>query len=246
MGASRGSRVGPALVPNQVRPAGSATAVLDFAVAQILRDDTALAALPAVLERLVATFGLRAALAFQPTSGQPATVLAAYPADAAGPALLAKLGALSLAQRTPVQLTLEPGEGADGTRAASALLAYSVPVGGQCLCTLALIGDAASWDEEIRATAHAVATIVATQIRHANDLAELAERQALNRALVTGAPIAIIAIDSSGSVMEFNPAAEKLSGFRQDDVLGRSLADFLIPERYRQRFRAHPDLRRDR
>ncbi len=239
MGASRGSRAGPALVPNQVRPAGSATAVLDFAVAQILRDDTALGALPAVLERLVAAFGLRAALAFQPTAGQSATVLAAHPADAAGPALLAKLGALSLAQRTPVQLTLEPGESADGARAASALLAYSVPAGGQCLCTLALIGDAATWDEEVRSTAHAVATIVATQIRHANDLAQLAERQALTRALITGAPIAIMAFDSSGSVMEFNPAAEKLSGFRPDDVLGRNLADFLIPERYRQRFLEH-------
>jgi signal transduction histidine kinase len=60
---------------------------------------------------------------------------------------------------------------------ASALLAYSVPVGGQCLAALALIGDAAAWDDEIRATAHAVAAIVATQIRHANDLASLAERQ---------------------------------------------------------------------
>jgi hypothetical protein len=38
-----------------MRPAGSAAAVLDFAVAQILRDDTVLGALPAVLERLVAT-----------------------------------------------------------------------------------------------------------------------------------------------------------------------------------------------
>ena len=73
-----------------MRPAGSAAAVLDFAVAQILRDDTALGALPAVLERLVAAFGLRAALAFQPSAGQPATVLAAHPADAADPALLAK------------------------------------------------------------------------------------------------------------------------------------------------------------
>jgi hypothetical protein len=87
MGASRGSRAGSALVPNRVRPAGSAAAVLDFAVARILRDDTALGALPAVLERLVAAFGLRAALAFRPSAGQPATLLAAYPADAAdGPA----------------------------------------------------------------------------------------------------------------------------------------------------------------
>jgi len=251
MGASRGSRAGSALVPNRVRPAGSAAAVLDFAVARILRDDTALGALPAVLERLVAAFGLRAALAFQPaagpfqpsaghfqpSAGQPATVLAAHPADAAGPALLAKLGALSMAQRgAPVQLSVEPS---DGAGAASALLAYSAPADGQCLCALVLIGDAASWDEEVRATAHAVAAIVATQIRHANDLAQLAERQALTQALITGAPIAILAFDSGGRVIEFNPAAEKLYGFRRDEVLGQAMADFLVPARYRPRFLDH-------
>ena len=79
MGAPRGSEAGPALVPDRTRRGRQAAAVLDFAVARILRDDTALGALPAVLERLVAAFGLRAALAFQPSAGQPATVLAAHP-----------------------------------------------------------------------------------------------------------------------------------------------------------------------
>jgi PAS domain S-box-containing protein len=240
MGASRGSRAGSALVPNRVRPAGSAAAVLEFAVARILRDDTALGALPAVLERLVAAFGLRAALAFRPSAGQPATLLAAHPADAAGPALLARLGALSMAQRgAPVQVSVEPAGGSGAAGAASALLAYSAPADGQCLCALALIADAASWDEEISATAHAVAAIVATQIRHANDLAQLAERQTLTRALITGAPIAILAFDAGGRVIEFNPAAEKLYGFQRDEVLGQAMADFLIPERYRPRFLDH-------
>ena len=237
MGASRGSRAGSALVPNRVRPAGSAAAVLDFAVARILRDDTALGALPAVLERLVAAFGLRAALAFRPSAGQPATLLAVHPADAAGPALLARLGALSMAQRgAPVQVSVEPSGDAG---AASALLAYSAPADGQCLCALALIADTASWDEEISATAHAVASIVATQIRHADDLARLAERQTLTRALITGAPIAILAFDAGGRVIEFNPAAEKLYGFRRDEVLGQAMAEALIPERHRLRFLDH-------
>ena len=59
MGAPRGSRAEPALVPDRTRRSGQAAAVLDFAVAQILPDDTALGALPAVLERLVAAFGIR-------------------------------------------------------------------------------------------------------------------------------------------------------------------------------------------
>jgi len=161
--------------------------VLDFAVAEILRDDTVLGALPAVLARLAGTFGLRAALAFQPSAAQPATVLAMHPRGAVDQALLAKIGALTLAQRdtaaeSPVQVMTgaeSPVQVMMGGQAASVLLAYSVPVGGQCLCALALIGDAAHWDDEVRATAHGVAAIVATQIRHANDMAKLAELQAL-------------------------------------------------------------------
>jgi signal transduction histidine kinase len=158
-----------------VRSRDSTAAALDFAVAQILSDDTALSGLPAVLARLVNLSGVRAALAFQPSADQAVSVLAMYPPDAIGPALVAKLGAVTLTQRDaapgepPVQVQLEPG---------SALLAYSTPVGGRCLCAVALIGDMTGWDEEVRAATHAVSVIVATQIRHANGMARLAERQA--------------------------------------------------------------------
>jgi hypothetical protein len=131
---------------------GAATAVLDFAATQLLSDDTPFGVLPAVLERLAGGFGLRAALAFQPDPGQLPAVLAAYPADAADPALLARIGALSLAQRKgtgPVQLTVEPGEGSPGP-ATHLLLAYSAPVGGQCLCALALVADAPAWTTRSR------------------------------------------------------------------------------------------------
>jgi PAS domain S-box-containing protein len=248
MGAPR-ARAGPDLVTNHIRRDRSAAAVLDFAAAQILRDDTALGALPAVLARLVTMSGVRAAVAFQPTGGQPtggqsagdqpAKVLAMDPSGAVEPGLLARIGALTLTQRdamptAPVQVTVESGE-----PATSALLAYSAPVDGQCLCALALIGDAASWDEEIRATAHGVAAIVATQIRHASNMAVLAERQALTRALIAASPTAILAMDADGRLVEFNPAAEELSGFGRDDVLGRPMAEVLVPERDRVRFQQH-------
>jgi PAS domain S-box-containing protein len=238
MGAPR-ARAGPDLVTSHVDQGGSAAAVLDFAVGQILRDDTALGALPAVLARLVSISGVRAALAFQPSAAQPATVLAMHPRGAVDPALLAKIGALTLTQRdpaatTPVQVTVE----SDGVTS-RALLAYSAPVGGQCLCALALIGDATSWDEDIRATAHAVAAMVASQIRHANDLAKLTERQALTQALIAGSPEAILAIDARSRLVEFNVAAEELSGYRREDVLGQEMPELLIPERERPRFDAH-------
>jgi PAS domain S-box-containing protein len=227
------------MVTGHVGQGGSAAAVLDFAVGQILRDDTALGALPAVLARLATIAGVRAALAFQPSAAQPGTVLAMHPRGAVDPALLAKIGALTLTQRdpaatTPVQVTVE-----SGGMTTSALLAYSAPVGGRCLCALALIGETASWDEDIRATAHAVAAMVATQIRHANDLAKLAERQSLTQALIAGSPEAILAIDASCRLMEFNVAAERLSGYRREDLLGREMSELLIPDRERPRFNAH-------
>jgi PAS domain S-box-containing protein len=218
------------------RRGGSAAAVLDFAVTQILGDDTALGALPAVLARIVDAFGLRGALAFQPSAGQEPTVLALHPPGAADQALLARISVVSAGQRDtaegPLEVTLDGHPG-------GVLLARSVPVDGQCLCALALIGDPAEWDPEIKATAHAVAAIVATQIRHANNMTALAERQALTRALIAGAPIAVLAMDADGRLIEFNPAAETLYGYRREEVLGRPMSETLIPERYRRRFLEH-------
>src|SRR5580704_107146 len=219
------------------RRGGSAAAVLDFAVAQILGDDTALGALPAVLARMVEAFGLRAALAFQPSGGRDPAVLAVHPAGAVDQALLARIGVVTAAQRgegaeSPLVVALDGQPG-------SVLLARSVPVDGQCLCALALIGNSEDWDAEVRSTAHAVAAIVATQIRHANDMTALAERQVLTRALIAGAPIAVLAMDADGRLIEFNPAAERLSGYRRDDVLGQPLSEILVPERDRPRILEH-------
>jgi len=243
MGAPR-ARADSDLVTRGTRQDGpAATAILDFAVAKILCDDTTLGALPAVLAQLVTISGIRAAVAFQPSAGQPAAVLAMDPRGAVAPALLAKIGALTLLQRdagpaadtAAVQVTTVESDGLT----VSALLAYSAPVDGRCLCALALIGDAACWDDEIRATAHAVATIVATQIRHASDLATLAERQALAEALIAASPTAIISMDAGGRMVEFNPAAETLSGYRRDDVLGRPMSEIMIPEHDLPRFHEH-------
>ena len=45
---------------------------------------------------------------------------------------------------------------------------------------------------------------------------------------------AIVAADSDGSIVMWNPAAERIFGYRESDALGRSL-DLIIPERLRQR-----------
>ena len=113
--------------------------------------------------------------------------------------------------------------------------------GGQCLCALALVGDTMDWDTETRPVLNAVATAVAVQIRHANNVAGLADREALAQTLIAGSPNAVIATDSRGRLVAFNPAAEELSGYRRDAVLGQEMSGLLLPERERAAFLAHTE-----
>jgi PAS domain S-box-containing protein len=63
-----------------------------------------------------------------------------------------------------------------------------------------------------------------------------ASGDALARALVAGGPSAIVAVDSSRRIREFNPAAERLFGRSRADALGRDMPETLVPARYRQQF----------
>jgi len=47
----------------------------------------------------------------------------------------------------------------------------------------------------------------------------------------------IITIGSGGHVLEFNPAAERVFGFSRDEVIGKELADLIIPPRMREQHR---------
>ncbi|HIC97597.1 MAG TPA: PAS domain S-box protein, partial [Aquificaceae bacterium] len=51
----------------------------------------------------------------------------------------------------------------------------------------------------------------------------LAERGALFRALAENAPLAVILMDEEGKIIYFNPAAEKIFGYRAEEVLGKDL-----------------------
>ena len=57
------------------------------------------------------------------------------------------------------------------------------------------------------------------------------------RAVLETALDCIIAIDDEGHILAFNPAAERTFGYRRDDVLGRELAEYIIPPEQRQNHR---------
>ena len=48
----------------------------------------------------------------------------------------------------------------------------------------------------------------------------------------------VITIDDDGRVVEFNPAAERTFGYRGADVVGREMAELIVPPELRERHRA--------
>jgi PAS domain S-box-containing protein len=64
----------------------------------------------------------------------------------------------------------------------------------------------------------------------------LRESETLKRSVLESALDCIVAIDGQGKIIEFNPAATDTFGFRREEVLGKPMADLIIPPRQR---RAH-------
>jgi PAS domain S-box-containing protein len=61
--------------------------------------------------------------------------------------------------------------------------------------------------------------------------------EALSRTFLDSALDCIITMDATGRVREFNPASERVFGFTRAEVVGKELADLIIPPRLRERHR---------
>jgi two-component system cell cycle sensor histidine kinase/response regulator CckA len=67
--------------------------------------------------------------------------------------------------------------------------------------------------------------------------AALLSSEARTKAIVQSSLDCIVAINHEGKIFEFNPAAEKMFGFARAEVLGRELAEVIIPPSLRERHR---------
>src|SRR5206468_2029728 len=69
--------------------------------------------------------------------------------------------------------------------------------------------------------------------------AELAlrESEARTTSILRSAMDCVVTMDQEGTIREFNPAAERTFGFARDDVIGKRLADVIIPPSLRDRHR---------
>ena len=68
--------------------------------------------------------------------------------------------------------------------------------------------------------------------------ADARESEARTSAIMESSLDAVVAMDHEGLVVEFNQAAERTFGRSREDVLGRELAELIIPARLRERHRA--------
>ena len=57
----------------------------------------------------------------------------------------------------------------------------------------------------------------------------LRDSEARIRAILDAAFDCIVSMDEDGRILEFNPAAERTFGYRRDEVIGKSLAEIMIP-----------------
>jgi len=62
----------------------------------------------------------------------------------------------------------------------------------------------------------------------------LLNSEAQLRAVIDGAIDGIVTIDEEGRLVEFNPAAERILGYQREQVIGRSLAEVMIPPAMRE------------
>src|SRR2546430_4113096 len=76
------------------------------------------------------------------------------------------------------------------------------------------------------------------ELRVRQRTAELALTNERTRAIVDTALDGIVTMDHEGKLTEFNPAAERIFGYSRSEVIGRPLAEVLIPATLREQHRA--------
>jgi PAS domain S-box-containing protein len=88
------------------------------------------------------------------------------------------------------------------------------------------------WSDEVKAAMEIVALAVGDAIERLRSEAHISE--VVRRTMIQASLDAIIVIDETGAVIEFNPAAEKMFGYRRSDILGRDLLHMIVPDYYRK------------
>jgi PAS domain S-box-containing protein len=79
--------------------------------------------------------------------------------------------------------------------------------------------------------------VASVAIERAQNVAALTQSEARKAAMLDAALDCVITIDHEGRVIEFNPAAERTFGYPRNEIVGKQLADAIIPPALRKKHR---------
>jgi PAS domain S-box-containing protein len=99
------------------------------------------------------------------------------------------------------------------------------------------VGGARAWTVDEQNFAISVANLIVVALaeeERRSALARLADSEARARLIVDTAHDAFIGIDSSGRITAWNAQAERTFGWARDDVIGRNLAETIVPPAFRE------------
>lgn len=88
------------------------------------------------------------------------------------------------------------------------------------------------WTDEEKAALEIIASSLGDAIEHSLSDEHISET--IRSTMIQMSLDAIIAIDESGSIIEFNPAAERMLGFDRSEILGKDLLHTVVPHFYRK------------
>ena len=90
------------------------------------------------------------------------------------------------------------------------------------------------WSDDDKAAIEIVALALGDAIERAQSDAHVSE--VIRAALLQASLDAVIVIDETGKIIEFNPAAERMYGWAKSEIIGKDLLHTIIPSFYRKGF----------
>ena len=92
-------------------------------------------------------------------------------------------------------------------------------------------------DDELLATMQTIGIQIGHFVERGMAEKAAREREARHAGILDSALDCIVTIDEGGRVLEFNAAAERTFGYRADEIVGREMAELIVPPSLRDRHR---------
>jgi PAS domain S-box-containing protein len=98
-------------------------------------------------------------------------------------------------------------------------------------------GEARELDHDLLATMATLGDQIGQAVERRRDAEALRAKEARHNAMLEASLDCVVTMDHEGRVVDFNPAAERIFGYQAEDVIGREMADLIVPPDLRERHR---------